>query len=158
MVDPEELPLLHFFCLGVFSSFQSVLLEHDLSFIFSCLLLWSWRVFFRCGCISCLANIFYRLLRSHSKFLQVYSFLGILCRSFLFKGFTRPVVASSEKFFTSESKAFLAIFKIFTVIPSGPLGLKDLIILLVSWAFAAGKFFRVSIWLHLSFETLGWFS
>ena len=55
----------------------------------------------------------------------------------------------------------LAIFKIFTGIPSSPvafLGLKDFIISFISSTFAVVKSkFRVSFWLHLIFKTLGWF-
>ena len=51
-------------------------------------------------------------------------------------------------FVKCESMTFLAIFKIFTGIPSGPvafLGFKDLIILFISLIFAVGKSkFRVS--------------
>ena len=57
---------------------------------------------------------------------------------------------------------FFAIFKIFTGILSDPvafLGFKDLIILFISSNFAVGKSkFRVSFWLYLIFEKLGWFS
>ena len=67
-------------------------------------------------------------------------------------GLTRAVLASSQNLFSSmslfiifvkcESMTFLAIFKILTGIPFGPvafLGFEDLIILFISSTFAVGK-------------------
>ena len=77
---------------------------------------------------------------------------------FLYKGLTRAVLASSENLFSfmslfiifvkCESMTFLAIFKILTGMPSGPvafLGFINLIISFISSTFAVGKSkFRVS--------------